>query len=182
MTKRNTWDITVGVSTGVLGRHGELSGLAFQALQHQTDRPTDILIDWSTILKPHLPFGPLFSLTTPSPIISSLHPSQSSTSLPPLTTLKPGFGLFSQTHTHAQKTPHRDPKDYISVPKCSPKSIPLLTKSGERSDWWDGLDTTLQRGRSETEDLATLPRHLRYPDDDITTARDLQAATVIKCD
>lgn len=94
-------------------------------------------------LQPYLPLWPSiqpYPSSSSSSILSSLHPSQLPSSLHPLSTPKPGFDLLSpvrththtQMHTHAQDTTRGTLK--TSGPKCSPKSIPLLTKSGERGD------------------------------------------------
>ena len=199
----NTQGVTVSVSSGILGRHRresaeELSGLAgesFAASDGQTDRQSDRLIilkDWSPILKTSSPLWPsiqphplLLHPLIPSSLTATLHTSSRHHPQARLWTVFANTHTHTRTHarTHTHKTPHRDPQDYISGPKHSPKSILVLTKSDERGWLMRRIWLpTLQRGRSETEDLATLPRHLRYPSDDITTARDLQAATVIKCD
>lgn len=108
----------------------------------QTDNQADWYTwDWSPILKPHLPFG-LLSTPLPHPLIPSSLPAILLTSSPHYSEARL-WTVFANTHTHT--TPHRAPEDYISDPKCSPKSIPVLTKSGERGDWWDRLDTTMQR-------------------------------------
>lgn len=141
----------------------------YSASDTQPDRLTRRA--WSSlILKPHLPFGLLATLI--SIPISTL----------PFLFHYPKAQLSLSAHTDIHTTAHKDPEDYISSPQHSPKPIPELTKSCERRDWWDGLEAMLQRGRNETVDLTTLPRHLCYPYDDITTDRDLQAGTAIKCD
>lgn len=66
----------------------------------QTDRQTDTLKDWSPVLKPHLPFG-LLSSFIPHPSLSSLHPSQPSSSTSsshyPEARL---WTVFMHAHTH----------------------------------------------------------------------------------
>ena len=179
-----------GVGRGAfrLGR-GELC--CVRRTDRQTIRPTDntqrLIPDPKNLISP-LAFYSASPPPSPSshPFIPHSHPPHFLPS-PPSSQALDCFCKHTHTHTHARthtlKTPHRDPQDYISGPKHSPKSILVLTKSDERGWLMRRIWLpTLQRGRSETEDLATLPRHLRYPSDDITTARDLQAATVIKCD
>lgn len=142
-----------------------------------TDRHTERLIPCP---KTSSPLWPSIQLhPPPQPLISSSLAAILLHFLLSLPRSKALDCLHARTHTRHQ---YRDPGDYISGPQLSPKSIPLLTKSGERRDWSDRLDTMLHRERSETANLTTLPRHLRYPYDDIIVARDLQVATEIKCD
>lgn len=130
--------------------------------------------------------GELFNLISPlashsaSPLL--LYPLISSSLPAPLLTSSsqhPGARLctvFTNTRTHARERArhHRgDPEDYISRPKRSPDPIPGCWRNRGEKGWLMKTDLDGTPPRSETKDLATLPRHLRYPSDDITAARDL---------
>jgi len=148
------------VCTGILGRHKREGGggESFAGSERQTIRRTDALKDWSPILKPHLPFGPSIQPPPPSPILSS-PPAILHTPSPH----HPEARLWTvHTHTHMR---HRRRTLKTTSPAHSglPSQSLCWRNPPKGGDWRDGLDTTLQRGRSETEDLATLPRHRRYP-------------------
>lgn len=157
MSARATWEDTGGSKQR-----------SFQAWKERALQ-TDNHGDWYTQRlipdpKTSAPLWPAIQLPPPPP---PSHPFIPPSHLPHFLPLLPWSQaldcFFTNTHTQTHTTPCRSPKDYLSGPKRSPKSIRVLMKSGERSDWCGGLDTALQRGRSETEDLATLPRHLSYP-------------------
>lgn len=136
--------------------------------QRQADGHTE---GWSHNLKPHLLFGLLSCL--PLSLAYSLISSSLPSILLPPDKLWTVFFFFTNTHTYA---------DTHDTTKNTSQSRSILLSQTRRWRNQPKGETDEWRGRSETGDHATLPRHLGCPSDDITAARDLHAGTVIKCD
>lgn len=124
MKKRINCGVTVSDTTG---RHRrELSTEAFGHDKRKLCciRPTDNQADWHTQRlipdpKTSSPLWPPIESHCLHPPSSSLHPSQPSSSLAPVTGPKPGFLLFSQTHTHRHTWRHIRPLKATTRPQSA---------------------------------------------------------------
>lgn len=125
------------------------------------------------LFNPVSPFGlPLYLTSAPL----SSHPFIPSSSPPHLLLSAPRGWALHCFHKHARRLTRdttRGTASCSSGPKRSPHPIPGRWRNRGEKGRLMKTDLDGTAARSETEDLATLPRHLRYPSDDITAARDL---------